>query len=87
MKIQLDFDNKNITLEKNINLKEFYDKIKQVLPDWKEWSLNTNNIINWSYPYYVRDWERPYIWYNTNNNTDNINRSNFNTSGIVSLEI
>ncbi len=57
MKIQIDFDNKVIKLESNVNLKEFYDKIKLILEDWKEYSLHTNTTINWAYPAYThRAW-------------------------------
>ena len=54
MKIQLDFDREIITIEDNVNLGEFVKKIKKIIPDWKEWSVETNTTINWgySYPYY-----------------------------------
>lgn len=50
MRIHLDFDNKLITLESDVNLKEFNKKIKLVLKDWEEWSLNTKTNIFWNYP-------------------------------------
>jgi len=58
MKIQLDYDNKTITLEDNVNLGEFVDKVKKILPDFKEWKLNTQTVIDWVNPITV-----PYIPY------------------------
>ena len=71
MKIQLDYDRSVITLENNVNLGEFFNKIKSLLPDWKKWNLDTQTTIEWdnpitvpwypgpyypSYPYYPRPW-------------------------------
>jgi hypothetical protein len=68
MKIQIDFDNKVIKLESNVNLKEFYDKIKTILDNWQEFSLHTNTVINWNnYPVYSYDytkrWPYSYPWW------------------------
>ena len=57
MKVQLDFDSKEIRLENGINLGEFISKIKKVLPNHKEWTLISNSVIHWNtfskivYPY------------------------------------
>ena len=55
MKIQLDYDTKTITLEDNVNLKEFLNKLKWlkdkgVLPDFKEWKVEVQNTYYWNYP-------------------------------------
>jgi hypothetical protein len=51
MKIQLDFAEKSIKLEDNVNLGEFTKKIKKLIPDWADWTLTTNTIIhNWTNP-------------------------------------
>ncbi len=39
MKIELDFDSKIITLKSEVNIKELHDKLKTILPDWKEWKI------------------------------------------------
>ena len=67
MKIQLDFNCKEITLESNVNLKLFFDQIKTLLPDWKEWKLSTNNTIYWSNPI-PWTWQEPFnpFWTNPN---------------------
>ena len=67
MKIQLDTNRKEIVLESNINLKEFFDHIKTLLPDWKEWELSTNNTIYWSNPT-PWTWQEPFnpFWTNPN---------------------
>lgn len=58
MKIQIDYDTKTVTLDNNVNLGEFMVKIKVILPDWKDWKLNTNtNIVYPSSPILI---ERPY---------------------------
>ena len=48
MKIQLDYDKKVITLEKNANLGVFVSRIKYILPDWEEWELDTKTDIVWN---------------------------------------
>jgi len=53
MKIQLDYDNKIITLEDNVNLGEFFDKIKDILPEWKKWKLNSQPIAHWQNPIFI----------------------------------
>lgn len=64
MKLQLDYDNLTISLENSVNLKEFYEKIKNVLPDWKDWTLNTNNVIQgWSNPIIIERPYTPYPWW------------------------
>ena len=67
MKIQLDFTRKEIVLESNVNLKEFFDNIKTLLPDWKNWKLSANNVIytNNSIPWtwiepFKPFWQNPY---------------------------
>ena len=53
MKLQIDFDNKIIKLESDINLGEFIEKIEKMFPDWKEYKLQNNVKIEWhSYPVY-----------------------------------
>ncbi len=65
MKIQLDFTNKIITIESNVNLFDFMKRIKKVLPDWKEWELNVKSeTIYWANPI-PWDWHLPYpVTYN-----------------------
>jgi hypothetical protein len=51
MKIQLDTKEKVIRIEEKVNLKDFMDVIKKILPDiWKEYTLETNSVINWTNP-------------------------------------
>lgn len=59
MKIQLDYDLKEIRLEKDINLGEFVEKIQEILPDFKDWKLSTNNIINWTNPIIIDRYPSP----------------------------
>ena len=65
MKIQIDYDNKTISLEDNVDLGLFVKRIKEILPEWKEWSLKTNTVIeNWTPPFQVYPlypwWNQPY---------------------------
>lgn len=92
MKLQIDFDNKIIKLESNVNLKEFFEKIEAAIPDWKEYRLDCNTVINWNYyPSYIypsrNTWyNRP--WYNTvtgsqltiTNDSGRLTNSNINVS-------
>jgi len=58
MKLQLDFDNKTITLEADCELKEFIPVIQRILPDWQKWTLKIKILTNWinpvTYPYLDR---------------------------------
>ena len=79
MKIQIDFDNKEITLENKVNLKELFKKLNLLFPnnDWEDFTLNTNTIFQWNntaeirriiyVPNYI-PYNTPYqhpIWYDT----------------------
>jgi|SRR6478736_5615492 len=57
MKLQIDTELKTIKLESQTNLKEFFEKIQNFLPDWAEYKLETNVTINWgAYPVYRDPW-------------------------------
>ena len=59
MKIQLDYDKKEIVLIESTNIGEFTKKIKNILPDWKEWNLQTQVIYNnWQTPIVITE---PYV--------------------------
>lgn len=73
MRIQLDTTNKTIKLENSVSLKEFFSKIKKLLPnnEWQQFTLETNTTITyWSNPIVIErtyprwEWE-PYKspWY------------------------
>jgi len=62
MKIQLDYDTKTITLVNDVSLKEFFNKIKTLLPDWKEWNLNSQTTIEWTNPITIPYYPR-YPWW------------------------
>lgn len=56
MKIQLDTTNKTIKVEDSVNINEFFEIIKKILPnnEWKEFKLETSTIINWSDPIVIK---------------------------------
>ena len=63
MKIQLDFTNKIIKVEENVNFFELTKKLKSILPDWKEWILSSAyQSIYWSNPI-IWDWNKPYFYH------------------------
>ena len=71
MKIQINTDLKTITIESNVNLKEFYDQIQLMLPSgsWEQFTLVQSLISNWSQPIYIpyqkppcNPWTDP-VWY------------------------
>jgi len=84
MKFQIDTNLKTIKLEEKALLKDVLDIMKAMFPnDWKEYTIETNTIINWvNYPTirYVKPWWdlQPY-WingYTYNNLANNIGQTN-----------
>lgn len=81
MKLQLDYDKKVLTIENNVNMGEFFSKVKKILPDWDDWKLETKNKIVFQYPYVVREpyypwWEQPHITWTTQGTSTDINCTN-----------
>lgn len=75
MKIQLDTENKTITIEEDINLNDFMERINILLPGglWREFTLKITKIKEWSdpivvpsttpnIPTYPNPWEMPQPW-------------------------
>lgn len=58
MKLSLDTIQKTITIEESVNLNEFYEMIKKLLPDdlWKDFKLETNVIQNWNSPIIIKEY-------------------------------
>ncbi len=55
MKLQINDTAKTIKIEGEVNLGEFIEKISKLIPEWKEYTLLTNTIINnWSTPIMVQ---------------------------------
>lgn len=61
MKIQLDYDNKKISLEDSTDLGLFIKTIKKILPDWKDWILETQTTIYWNNPHIIYPEPQPTI--------------------------
>jgi hypothetical protein len=92
MKIQIDTIQKIIKLESSENLGEFFNVLKQMLPDdlWKEFKLETNTIINnWNtpiiwktYPDYIHPWNpcTPWITYSSAS-------PNYLTNGLYNIDV
>lgn len=68
MKLQIDTVNKTIKVEGNVNLNELFEGLKKLLPEeeWKGFTLESGNIIEWInpitipiIPYYPTN---PYVW-------------------------
>ena len=64
MRIQLDTNEKTIRVEESVNLDEFMKAVKKLFPnnEWKEYRLETNTIINWTYPIVYEPY-RVYPWW------------------------
>lgn len=66
MKIQIDTQAKTIKLEQSAKLSELNELLEKFLPngEWKEYTLETNTIINnWAAPIIIdrwRPWHNPY---------------------------
>ena len=83
MKIELDYDSKLIKLENKVELKKFVETIQKILPDWEDWSLDTNTTINWTNPITINPplpyipirpwWEQPLITFCDGTDNSNIN--------------
>lgn len=87
MKIQLDTKNKTIKVEESVNLGEFIDFIKKILPDkvWREYKIETSSVINWTNPIIIEPYQpyRPFdVWYTTGEGT-NI----YNSKGVCNFEV
>lgn len=69
MKLQLDTTNKTIKIEEQVNLKELFELLENILPNgvWKEFKLECNTTIQWTNPITIYPY-RPYIgpWWETN---------------------
>ena len=53
MKIELDFENKVITLKDNCSIGDLVEKLKEIkLDDWKSWKIQAGGIEYRYYPYY-----------------------------------
>jgi hypothetical protein len=65
MKIQIDLTAKTIKLESNVNFGEFVIKMQEMLPDWKEYKISTNTVIEWKeFPVYRYERRKYYPWWN-----------------------
>ena len=62
MKLQIDTKQKTIKVEENVNIEEFYKVIKKMFPNdvWKQFTLKTNTVINYS-PWIIWRYENPYF--------------------------
>jgi hypothetical protein len=73
MKIQIDTINKKINVESNIKLKDLFEFLNQIFPNetWKEYELECNTVINYSYSTIVYPWKYNdyYPFYITNKDT------------------
>lgn len=94
MKIQLDYDRNIIKLESSlVKLSDFVEKIQSILPDWEEWRLETNTIVNWTNPIVIDQplqpispwWQQPHITYDNNQLIADANVSNL--QGTYCLEV
>jgi len=83
MKIQLDYDSKKITVEQATNLGEFFIKVKVILPDWRDWELQTNTIVSWSSPIVIKEYpNRPWWEYISDTNIKYVMEEDSNSNTI-----
>jgi hypothetical protein len=100
MKINLDFDEKEVTVENGTNLKLLIDKLQVVLKDYEEWSISVNNnhhfveyvepIVIDKTPYRPYPWweSQPTVCYDIHNNPVNHKKNDYkNIVGIYTLNI
>lgn len=96
MKIQLDYTNRTITLQNTVPVKEFVDKIRNILPDWEAWKLETTTIEqNWTNPIIIDRPYEPVPWWQQpttiigSDGTSYFQQDNstFNTDGVFCLDV
>lgn len=99
MKIQLDFDNKIITLIEPIKVEDLIETLDKILPNPKEWEIHIDTKVNWINPIIIKEtpyrpvpwWDQqPTITYDINSigNDDMTARESFNhIQGTYQLEI
>ena len=58
MKLQIDSTQKKITIQEPVNLNEFFEMVKGLFPNdlWKEFTLETNVINNWTSPIIIKEY-------------------------------
>jgi len=73
MKLQLDTEEKLITIEDSVIIGELLKVLKEILPNglWKKYSIKSATIDNWYNPIYIRDYTYPYPWYSIGTNVPN----------------
>lgn len=91
MKIQLDTDNKTIKIEDSVNLGDFINYIKKILPhgEWKDFKLEVNTIISWVNPIVIEPYKPyspyyPWPWYCSTggyNDKSNVNYQSLTSDG------
>jgi hypothetical protein len=101
LKIKLDTNLKEISVEGNPNLKDLFKGLQKLLPkdspfgSWEDYKINTNSTINW-FPYYIYRpyniydnwWTQPKIMYANTGSTGNyLNYANsvVTTNGSTSI--
>jgi len=80
MKLQLDTTNKTIVIEEEVNIGEFVNTLKKILPNdlWKEFKLGVNKIYNWTNPIIIKEYPAyptypTYPWYTSGNSAKILN--------------
>lgn len=97
MKIQIDTNQKTVTVEDSINFKELFETLEKLFPDkeWEKYSLKSQVIQNWNYPIVIER-ERRHFWPNPIWMVDfstapkygsGIQNETFGNSGIFNLEL
>jgi len=98
MKIQIDTNEKTLTIEQDLKISELIEVLNKLFPDgeWKEYTLKTEIINNWTYPIYIERypscpgyWKTifPYPWYPITYDTTGDYQVQDNYSGVYNVEI
>lgn len=61
MKLQIDFDNKTITLDSQVEVLKLMSKLHTMIPDLEGWKLNSSKFENWYNPIII-DTRQPDWW-------------------------
>lgn len=91
MKLQIDFDNKTITLDSQVEVLKLMSKLHTMIPDLEGWKLNSSKIANWYNPIVIDTrpndwWPSPLYYSNPVFGTSNAADTNL-PLGVVNYEL
>lgn len=90
MKLQLDFDEKTVKIESDIQLRKLMKALKNLLPDWKEWSIKPyergTRYVYHNPVWYVNPWYTEWRYWDPNQGINTMSPTlSVGTGGLTSM--